>query len=139
MCQPVSVSLLPSLLPSFLPFLSPSLDLSLHQGNLRFSKGEEDELVIENGEQLKVIASLLGSTPEMSEKALCYRVVGNKLGAVEKEHTLEQALYGRDALAKVCVGGGGGENGVCVCGVTGLVCGAASFPGSCMGRAWERG
>ena len=133
MCQPVSVSLLPSLLPSFLSFLSPSLDLSLHQGNLRFSKGEEDELVIENGEQLKVIASLLGSTPDMSEKALCYRVVGNKLGAVEKEHTLEQALYGRDALAKVCVGGGGGENGVCgwrwrgewcVC-----VCVVASFPG----------
>ena len=102
-CQPVSISLLP---PSPLSF-----NLFFHQGNLRFSKGERDELVIENGEELKVIASLLGSTPDMAEKALCYRVVGNKLGAVEKEHTLEQALYGRDALAKVCVGGGGWENG----------------------------
>ena len=71
--------------------------------------------MIENGEELKVIASLLGSTPDMAEKALCYRVVGNKLGAVEKEHTLEQALYGRDAFAKVCVGGGGEENGGRVC------------------------
>lgn len=60
--------------------------------------------MIENGEELKVIASLLASMPDMVEKALCYRVVGNKLGAVEKEHTLEQALYGRDAFAKVCVG-----------------------------------
>lgn len=101
----------------FLPFpplsdISTSLFLfSLYQGNLRFSKGEQDELVIENGEELKAIASLLASMPDMVEKALCYRVVGNKLGAVEKEHTLEQALYGRDAFAKVCVGGrvNGGE------------------------------
>ena len=124
-CQPVSspsISLLSSLslsplLPSFLPFpplsnLSASLFLlSLYQGNLRFSKGEQDELVIENGKELKVIAFLLASMPNMVEKALCYRVVGNKLGAVEKEHTLEQALYGRDAFAKVCVGGEGGVNG----------------------------
>lgn len=46
------------------------------------------------------IASLLATTPDAVEKALCFRVVGNKLGAVEKMHTVEQAVYGRDAFAK---------------------------------------
>ena len=46
------------------------------------------------------IASLLATTPDAVEKALCYRVVGNKLGSVEKMHTVDQAVYGRDAFAK---------------------------------------
>jgi len=67
--------------------------------------------VIQNSEALGMIASLLASKPDTVEKSLCYRVVGNKLGAVEKEHTLEQAIYGRDALAKVW-GREGGLEGV---------------------------
>ena len=35
------------------------------------------------------------------EKALCSRVVAAKGEVVEKGHTVEQAKYGRDALAKV--------------------------------------
>ena len=50
---------------------------------------------------LSVIASLLGSRAGDLEKALFYRVVGNKLGAIEKMHTRDQAEYGRDAFAKV--------------------------------------
>ena len=57
--------------------------------------------MIKDSRGVEMIASLLSTKPDAVEKALCYRVVGNKLGAVEKEHTLEQAIYGRDALAKV--------------------------------------
>jgi len=35
------------------------------------------------------------------ERALCSRVVAAKGEVVEKGHTVEQAMYGRDALAKV--------------------------------------
>ena len=35
------------------------------------------------------------------ERALCSRVVAAKGEVVEKGHTVEQAKYGRDALAKV--------------------------------------
>ena len=37
------------------------------------------------------------------EKALCYRVVGNKHGTVDKMHTADQAEYGRNAFAKVTI------------------------------------
>ena len=37
------------------------------------------------------------------ERALCSRVVAAKGEVVEKGHTVEQAKYGRDALAKVCL------------------------------------
>ena len=50
---------------------------------------------------MSAIATLLGCSPDAVEKALCYRVVGNKLGSVDKMHTVEQAEYGRDAFAKV--------------------------------------
>ena len=58
---------------------------------------------------MSTIASLLGTKPADLEKALCYRVVGNRLGAVEKMHTQEQAEYGRDAFAKVRGREGGRE------------------------------
>ena len=70
------------------------------QGNLQFIEAEEDQLQISNPEVVEYIASLLATTPDAVEKALCFRVVGNKLGAVEKMHTVEQAVYGRDAFAK---------------------------------------
>lgn len=70
------------------------------QGNLQFVEVEEDQLKISNPDVVANIASLLATTPDAVEKALCFRVVGNKLGAVEKMHTVEQAVYGRDAFAK---------------------------------------
>ena len=83
--------------------------LSHTQGNLQFQETEQEELQIANPDTIAVIASMLACTSEAVEKALCFRVVGNKLGAVEKMHTVEQAEYGRDAFAKVrCVC-------VCVC------------------------
>ncbi len=71
------------------------------QGNLQFTSGEDDQLIIENQESVSAIAALLGCPPEAVQKALCYRVVGNKLGSVDKMHTVQQAEYGRDAFAKV--------------------------------------
>ena len=70
------------------------------QGNLQFVEAEEDQLQISNPEVVSNIASLLATTPDAVEKALCFRVVGNKLGSVEKMHTVDQAVYGRDAFAK---------------------------------------
>lgn len=72
----------------------------MHLGNLTFSEDRNDELEITDTKMMSTIASLLGTKPADLEKALCYRVVGNRLGAVEKMHTQEQAEYGRDAFAK---------------------------------------
>lgn len=57
--------------------------------------------MIKNSELVPTIAGLLATPPEELEKALCYRVVGNKHGTIDKMHTVEQALYGRNAFAKV--------------------------------------
>ena len=43
--------------------------------------------------------------PGELERALCSRVVAAKGEVVEKGHTVEQAQYGRDALAKVRITG----------------------------------
>lgn len=59
--------------------------------------------MIGNPELIPVIADLLATHPSSLEKALCYRVVGNKHGAIDKMHTVEQAVYGKDAFAKVGV------------------------------------
>ncbi len=44
---------------------------------------------------------MLGTTSDELMKALCYRVVGNKHGTVDKMHTADQAEYGRNAFTKV--------------------------------------
>lgn len=72
----------------------------LHLGNLQFEEDKQDQLEIKDTSMLSIIATLLGTQTEDLTKALCYRVVGNKLGAVEKMHTREQAEYGRDAFSK---------------------------------------
>lgn len=59
--------------------------------------------MIGNPELVPVIADLLATPSSVLEKALCYRVVGNKHGAIDKMHTVEQAVYGKDAFAKVGV------------------------------------
>lgn len=67
--------------------------------------------MISNPDLVPKIADLLATPPGSLEKALCYRVVGNKHGAIDKMHTVEQAVYGRNAFAKV--GGGGVWLGGC--------------------------
>jgi len=57
---------------------------------------------------IPVAAEMLGTSSEELEKALCYRVVGNKHGTVDKMHTVDQAVYGRNAFTKV---GGCGQRG----------------------------
>ena len=70
---------------------------------MKFSEAEDDSLKINNPELMTTIAGLLGSSPSTLEKALCYRVVGNKHGTIDKMHTVDQAVYGRNAFAKVGV------------------------------------
>ena len=84
------------------PSLPPSL--SHVQGNLQFSEDKNDELQIIDRGTLSTLSTLLATRTTDLEKALCYRVVGNKLGSVDKMHTREQAEYGRDAFAKVEAG-----------------------------------
>ena len=73
------------------------------QGNIQFAESEDESLIISNSELVPVITELLATPPGSLEKALCYRVVGNKHGAIDKMHTVDQAVYGRNAFAKVGV------------------------------------
>ena len=89
-------------------FLDNVFNLFLHnnlfychlQGNLDFIL-EEDQAIVEDKVVLATVATLLNSTVEEVEKALCYRVVAARGEVMEKGHTLEDAYYGRDALCKV--------------------------------------
>ena len=65
-------------------------------------------MVLSNLDELEKVAELLACPLKALEKALCFRTVGNKRDVVEKGHTYEEAVYGKDAFAKVCVC-------VCVC------------------------
>lgn len=89
------------------------------QGNVKFASADDDSLSITNTSLVHIIAELLGTSANTLEKALCYRVVGNKLGSVDKMHTEEQALYGRNAFTKVGVTVGCGQvvtmNRISVC------------------------
>ena len=55
----------------------------------------------EDGETLVKIGGLLGVDREEVEKSLCGRVVAAKGEVMEKQHSVEEALNGRDAFAKV--------------------------------------
>lgn len=55
-----------------------------------------------------MIRELLSTKEENVEKALLYRTVATGRDVIEKEHTAQEAGYGRDALAKV----GNGESHV---------------------------
>lgn len=44
---------------------------------------------------------LLSTKEENVEKALLYRTVATGRDVIEKQHTEQEASYGRDALAKV--------------------------------------
>lgn len=60
-----------------------------------------DVTLIENTKLVSVIRELLSTKEENVEKALLYRTVATGRDVIEKQHTTQEANYGRDALAKV--------------------------------------
>lgn len=71
----------------------------LHLGNLKFIV-DGDTPLIENGKVVSVIAELLSTKADMVEKALLYRTVATGRDIIDKQHTEQEASYGRDAFAK---------------------------------------
>ena len=60
-----------------------------------------DVTLIENSKLASVLKDLLSTKEENVEKALLYRTVVTGRDVIEKQHTVQEASYGRDALAKV--------------------------------------
>ncbi|KFU88158.1 Unconventional myosin-Id, partial [Chaetura pelagica] len=71
----------------------------LHLGNLKFSV-DGDTPVIENGKVVSIIAELLSTKADLVEKALLFRTVATGRDVIDKQHTEQEATYGRDAFAK---------------------------------------
>ncbi|NXL66905.1 MYO1D protein, partial [Chordeiles acutipennis] len=71
----------------------------LHLGNLKFSV-DGDTPVIENGKVVSIIADLLSTKSDLVEKALLFRTVATGRDVIDKQHTEQEATYGRDAFAK---------------------------------------
>uniref|UniRef100_A0A8C0DI03 Unconventional myosin-Id n=1 Tax=Balaenoptera musculus TaxID=9771 RepID=A0A8C0DI03_BALMU len=71
----------------------------LHLGNLKFVV-DGDVPLIENGRLVSIIAELLSTKTDMVEKALLYRTVATGRDVIDKQHTEQEASYGRDAFAK---------------------------------------
>lgn len=60
-----------------------------------------DITLIENSKVVAVIGDLLSTKEDNVEKALLYRTVATGRDVIDKQHTVQEASYGRDALAKV--------------------------------------
>uniref|UniRef100_A0A667XXT9 Myosin ID n=1 Tax=Myripristis murdjan TaxID=586833 RepID=A0A667XXT9_9TELE len=71
----------------------------LHLGNLTFGV-DGDITLIENSKVVSVIGDLLSTKEDNVEKALLYRTVATGRDVIDKQHTVQEASYGRDALAK---------------------------------------
>uniref|UniRef100_A0A8D2MXM3 Myosin ID n=1 Tax=Zonotrichia albicollis TaxID=44394 RepID=A0A8D2MXM3_ZONAL len=71
----------------------------LHLGNLKFYV-DGDTPIIENSKLVSVIAELLSTKAELVEKALLFRTVATGRDVIDKQHTEQEATYGRDAFAK---------------------------------------
>uniref|UniRef100_A0A8C4SK65 Myosin ID n=1 Tax=Erpetoichthys calabaricus TaxID=27687 RepID=A0A8C4SK65_ERPCA len=71
----------------------------LHLGNLKFGS-DGDVTLIENSKLASVLGDLLSTRQENVEKALLYRTVATGRDVIDKQHTEQEASYGRDALAK---------------------------------------
>ncbi|XP_070975081.1 unconventional myosin-Id [Oncorhynchus clarkii lewisi] len=71
----------------------------LHLGNLTFGV-DGDTTLIENSKVVAVIGVLLATKEENVGKALLYRTVATGRDVIDKQHTIQEASYGRDALAK---------------------------------------
>ena len=71
--------------------------------------------LIENPKLVSVIRELLSTKEENVEKALLYRTVATGRDVIEKQHTEQEASYGRDALAKVTALNAGGREKTRLC------------------------
>uniref|UniRef100_A0A672KIW2 Unconventional myosin-Id n=1 Tax=Sinocyclocheilus grahami TaxID=75366 RepID=A0A672KIW2_SINGR len=71
----------------------------LHLGNLKFGS-DGDVTLIENSKLVSILGDLLSTKDENVEKALLYRTVATGRDVIDKQHTHQEASYGRDALAK---------------------------------------
>ncbi|XP_018410704.1 PREDICTED: unconventional myosin-Id [Nanorana parkeri] len=71
----------------------------LHLGNLKFGV-DGDIPVIENSKVVSVVADLLGCKADLLEKSLLFRTVATGRDVIDKQHTEQEASYGRDAFAK---------------------------------------
>lgn len=70
------------------------------QGNITFNV-DEDKVKISNEKALNDAAHLLSISPNDLNTALTQRVIAAGGEVMQKKHTLVEAEYGRDALAKV--------------------------------------
>lgn len=74
----------------------------LLQGNIKFNLND-DVVVIVNKNELNSVAQLLSINSSELNTALSHRVIAAGGEVMQKTHTLNEAEYGRDALAKVCL------------------------------------
>ncbi|KAK7866208.1 hypothetical protein R5R35_001420 [Gryllus longicercus] len=70
----------------------------LHLGNIQFSSSGDDSKPAIEG--VHKAAALLAVTPQDLSKALSERVIAARGEVMQKTHTVSEAEYGRDALAK---------------------------------------
>ncbi|CAL8380173.1 unnamed protein product, partial [Gadus morhua 'NCC'] len=75
------------------------LATTLHLGNLTFGV-DGDVILIQNPKVVSVIGELLSTPEDNVEKALLFRTVATGRDVIDKQHTAQEAGYGRDALAK---------------------------------------
>lgn len=74
--------------------------LIIFQGNVTF-RLDDDKLIIENNSALNDTAKLFSISSKDLSTALSQRVIAAGGEVMQKTHTLIEAEYGRDALAKV--------------------------------------
>lgn len=70
------------------------------QGNAEF-KSEGDKTRLADSSTISTVATLLHVDAKELERALCHRVIAANGELMEKGHTASEAVYGRDAFAKV--------------------------------------
>lgn len=65
-----------------------------------FRAAEEDNIIIANKDALRQVANLLRVTEDELLKSLTQRVIAARGDVMMKSHSIQQAEFGRDALAK---------------------------------------
>lgn len=73
---------------------------TLHLGNIEFEIDEEDKLRLKKTKGVDYVAELLQVKRSDLETALCERVIAARGDIMRKEHTITEAVFGRDAFAK---------------------------------------
>lgn len=71
----------------------------LHLGNLDFET-KDDKVSVKNSKSVEYVSDLLRVPRKDLERALCERVIAARGDIMRKEHTISEANYGRDGLAK---------------------------------------